>query len=743
MLINRAIQARIRLFPAIAALCTLLPLSCTQDEPLQGGIPGPGNALHVSSVRFEADRLSQTDIDTRVAGDDVPVTLQAGSIGLFRSQGTGYTSTLDNKKYTYIADKGWQPATAADTLLLNADDAEVCAYYPYNSAYTSKTALPLKSGKYTGTSSLHDPNDLCYATDRTLNARNRGTSFELKHAMALMEFSIVKSLGYMGDCRLTEITVKDSEVILTSSLNVSRGTYAGAVNGNVSYNPGTDAGGVLLDKSTAHNSGVLLVPFEPTDTGITIGFTVNGETIEVDIVKDVIKEVQAGHRYSINVTVNPNSLSVTGVDMLPWEEAWVGGDDYTWYPEESERRPDGPIHVGSYLWAWSDLDYVDGAYVLGDYQAWDENHYCWWPYCSLTPNTAGGVIAGNSSYTYANDPCSRLAPAGTWEMPNRHRFSLLLKTPQADDAEGRWFGTPVAINHNRDDGTYLYLPATARIISNESSPEPGENAYWFSDGSDHDALKITTAGVHDIVSLGSSSYTYNAHVRCVKKRETVEVAGIQWALGNLVKQSDGTYVMDNYQAERPAAFPTSSSVDNNWQGLPTGYHFEWNNLDINLVTDGSLDGYIGKSYDPADDPCVKMAPAGTWRTPTVAEFKAAAATGSVQGTYEINGITVSGRWFGTSTQPAPGCEDDYLFLPVMGGGDNLTYYSSTGYYWTGSSEDKMSEDHELMGSAYSILDGNEVSMIKAWNFPIRCVKGTPEALPPPPGQVTADDINHR
>ena len=79
----------------------------------------------------------------------------------------------------------------------------------------------------------------------------------------------------------------------------------------------------------------------------------------------------------------------------------------------------------------------------------------------------------------------------------------------------------------------------------------------------------------------------------------------------------------------------------------------------------------------------------------------------------------------------------------MGGGDNLTYYSSTGYYWTGSSEDKMSEDHELMGSAYSILDGNEVSMIKAWNFPIRCVKGTPEALPPPPGQVTADDINHR
>ena len=116
-------------------LSAAIPLlaSCTQDE-LPGNVVPPGNSLYISSAILTSGGHTETEAVTRALVGDVLVPVTQGSLGIFRSKGTGYATTLDNMKYTYTgADKGWQPATAADTLFLNGDDADVCAYYPYNS----------------------------------------------------------------------------------------------------------------------------------------------------------------------------------------------------------------------------------------------------------------------------------------------------------------------------------------------------------------------------------------------------------------------------------------------------------------------------------------------------------------------------------------------------------------------------------------------------------------------------------
>ena len=346
----------------IFAATALLLASCAQDEWPGGNVLPAGNALHISSAvigtgngtEMEVATRTQTKTVTRADAGDVLLPVTSGSLGIFRSQGTGYTSRLDNMQYTYAdATKGWQPATPSDTIYLNGDDAEVCAYYPYHSDtyYTDKNNIPLTSGKYAGLGITNPdqsffPTDLCYATNRTLNGSQRATIFEMKHAMAMLEFKISKEAGYKGDCRITSISIQNPELIKSSSIDITDGTYAdpassgsGVLKGPVVYTPGTDADadGILIDAAAATTTAALLVPFTPTGAGLTITFVTNGVNVEANIPAGKIARVEAGKRYTVSVTMKAAAMQVTGVDMVPWDEIGVGGDDYTWYPTESVK----------------------------------------------------------------------------------------------------------------------------------------------------------------------------------------------------------------------------------------------------------------------------------------------------------------------------------------------------------------------------------------------------------------------
>lgn len=687
---------------ALLALFVLLAC-CTQDEQPGGVIPA-GNSLYISSAFIASGSHSETEATTRAGDVLVPVT--NGSLGIFRSQGTGYDSELNNVEYTYTVGKGWQPAAGSDTIFLNGDDAEVCAYYPYDLAmnFIDKTSIPLMSGKYTGTAPSNDLiNDICYATDRTLNGSNRVTTFELKHAMAMLEFRIKKDADYKGDCRVTSVSLANPNLIKGSFIDITTGTYDSTPQkGTVAYNPGTDADGILIG-TTASTTAALLVPFTPDADGLTISFAVNDMPVAVNIGTDKLPAVEAGKRYIVNLTMKATSMQVTGVDMMPWEETGVGGDDYVWYPKEDAIKLDAPIHLAGYKWAWSNLDYVDGKIALRDYQTLPNNHAVHWPYCVMDANTTGSFVSGNTAYNYATDPCSALNATlgGTWALPTRHQVELLMSTGYANTDRGFWFGTSTA--PGQDDGTYLFLPSNTEILQSGGSPNLGFGGYWLSDrgASELFCVGIAFADHPSVSSPGTAPY--NAMVRCVEKaRETITIDGVEWAMGNLVKKDDGTFVIDEHQAAVPALVGSSVTV---------GYHFTWNSLGIHSASDTW-------EYDADNDPCTKVAPAGTWHTPTKEEFQKAIDKGIVtNGTYVINNKTINGFYLGTNTQPAVGEGDNYLFLPETGTMSGSSYVKSDLGYWTSSGGS---------GTPISLYnDGSIGSNVSKYNaLPVRCVKGS-------------------
>lgn len=722
--------------------------SCTQDEALPGGVVPPGHSLYVASAIIAPPAKTETEVNTRVAGDDVPVTVTTGSLGIFRSKGTGYTGTLDNLKYTYMGvDKGWQPATAADTLFLNGDDVEVCAYYPYNgdAFFGSPEQILLASGKYFGSgvanpSDSYEGTDICYAVNRTVNAARRATTFEMKHALALLEFRISKEAGYVGDCRITSISIMNPELILGSSIDITNGTYATTpAKGTLTYNPGTDADGILIE-SSAVTTGALLIPFVPAADGLTIAFTVNGTPVEAAIPTSDIAQLEAGRRYSVKVTMKANSMQVTGVDMMPWDEVGVGGDDYTWYPAEDAIKLTDPIHIGSYDWAWSNLEKDAAGYKLGSYQKLPGSLWAWNVLEPMTPPVKRGdqPAPNTGAYMYAQDPCSQLEPAGTWTLPTQQQIKLLLASGHVNGPDGCWFGTSTV--PGKDDGTYLFLPASNLLtyhgfVSDSWLTElnEGVGGYWLSQVNSGD-LKETMLIVGEHAHLTStpvflglpftsgSQTLYGASVRCVEKaRTTITLGGVEWAMGNLVKKSDGTYVIDEHQAVIPTVTGTPGTVKT-WSAVAEGYHFTWNSLERKEVDDNA-----SWEYDIANDPCAKVAPAGTWRTPTKAEFESAIAQGVCRdATYTIDGVDVPGYYLGTTSQPAKGEGDKYLFLPRAGGGDQSTFYDAATSYWSSTEVEPAGASQTL---AYKFSDGGISSgMSKTHPDAIRCVKGSLEKV---------------
>ena len=721
---------------SLLAAAALL-VSCVQDE-LSGGVALPaGNALHVSSAVIatgsgtEMEIATRTKSGTRADVGDVLVPVTSGSLGIFRSQGTNYISTLDRKEYTYIdATKGWQPATSSDTIFLNGDDAEVCAFYPYNgdANYSNAATIPVCSGKYIGLGAIpanysYNGIDLCYATNRTLNGSQRATSFELKHAMAMLEFKISKEAGYKGDCRITSISIQNPELIEASGIDITNGIYEAPsddVKSKLTYNPGTDDTGILIESTTA-TTAALLVPFKPTTAGLTITFVTNGVNVEANIPASKIANVEAGKRYTVSITMKAASMQVTGVDMVPWDEIGVGGDDFTWYPTEDVIKLTSPIHIASYDWAWSNLDYVSGAIALRDFQTWPDPIYgVHWPYCVMVPNTSTSnpnAIAGSSTYSYATDPCSALNTlvtdkSRTWTLPTKHQIALLMATDHVNQQGGCWFGTstPPA----KDDGTYLFLPANSELYA-VGAPTMNIGAYWLSDGGPYTLFCVGTnnSGYPAIEDKGAGNY--NAMVRCVEKaRETITIDGVEWAMGNLVLKDDGTYVIDSYQGAIPPHI--GGMQDTNWEiDVTAGYHFTWNEL--NRVDHG--EDYPAYAYDADNDPCAKVKPEGTWRTPTKTDFdKAIAQGGSVEGTYYINNTAVKGYYLGVSKEPAKGSGDDYLFLPTIGGGDRKSYYNWECDYWTSTEAGAANGN-----AAYKFQGASLVTeSMKGYPAAIRCVK---------------------
>lgn len=623
--------------------------SCSQDE-----LPGTGVAGGIAPLHIVSARLQSPGAQTVTRAADV---LTTGSIGVFRAKGTGYAETQDNKQYTYTAAKGWQPSVSTNTVYLMANNADVCAYFPYKSTYTDKTAVPLASGKYTGTTddlTKHDPADICYATNRTLSGASVSTDFKMRHAMAMVQLSFER-LNYKSTlCNLTEISIKNKELVNTATLDIGTGIYTTVKKDAVKWTPGTatPATGIQVPATgVSETTAALLVPCTLDVAGTTtFSFTVDGLAMSVKVPVAKLPAFEAGKIHRLKFVIHAASITLSDVSVFDWVPGWNVADE----PNIDGTLKDY-IELGGVKWALANLEYntTHHNYYFAP-SATSGNTKMQWN--ALAPSESGNKTA---MWDPDFDPCTRLEPKGTWTMPTKEDFAALKTLPYVwtdnyNGVKGQWFGvgneTAAALSPDR----YLFLPAGS--LTNAG--------YWtqtYGTKSNPQSLWIMKGSVP--IEEDMVAYDTPLNVRCVKvvaeKKEFIELDGVKWAPGNLYQTADGEY----HVAEKQGDFYNATvSPVAKWADHTQYFRF----------------GY--SSGDPAilpqeNDECRKVKDGG-WCRPTEAQHIALKDMPHVVGNY-VNGggYSVTGMYFGTDDQAeAESHPNNYLFLPYTG---RVTSYDLT------------------------------------------------------------------
>lgn len=178
------------------------------------------------------------------------------------------------------------------------------------------------------------------------------------------------------------------------------------------------------------------------------------------------------------------------------------------------------------------------------------------------------------------------------------------------------------------------------------------------------------------------------------ERNYIPVGGYKWAKGNLYK--DGV----EYYFE--------ATQEGFHEGLTGGTYFDWNSLEAGIGTQNKQD------YDYAKDPCSKVAPAGTWKTPSKEEF-----IGLITNTNATWDNTAKGIWFGT--------EPYRVFLPAIGvrSPDSPPLVINTGEFAYYSSKDGSQFPYYYnaclnIDKSFGAIVVDE--MDRTLGMPIRCVK---------------------
>lgn len=273
-------------------LCSLWLCSCSSSDTPDAS-SDTGSTLHVVSA-------SSSGEVTRAVTE-----LTSGSIGVFQTSTADGYSLQANKAYAY-ADGAW--SATGEEIQLRTADASVFAYVPYDAALTDYTAVPLTSGPY------EEATDLSYSTTLAgpVNALNRNVSFTMVHAYARITLKIRRGT-YQGTGAVSGITLSGTGLYTSGTLNLSDGTYATPVAGDVTLSPGITSTATDADTPVYFR----LVPTTSL-SGLTLSFVVDGYTLTASTT--AYTQLEAGVNYQASVVINGEEVTPTAVETDDWEE---------------------------------------------------------------------------------------------------------------------------------------------------------------------------------------------------------------------------------------------------------------------------------------------------------------------------------------------------------------------------------------------------------------------------------------
>lgn len=426
--------------------CNNLPSDSEKNEPI---------ALKIVSAKLN---FSQQEVISRATESEE---LKAGSIGVFRSKTTGSNQAQDNKHYFFSSLKGWQPLTTDQTVFLMANDADICAYYPYNSAYTEKKAIPLESGKYKGTPNdltKYDPADLCYAVNRSTNGANPSVQLEMNHAMSMVQIRLQRSDLETTVRTLTSVNIENQDLPSNATLDITNGTYVISTKKGLTWTPGTNepATGINLPAGgVSETTSALLIPCTFHPSGVIFNFIISNKMMTVNVPISKLPRLQAGKIHRLIFDIKATTAILKDISIIDWWREWNTADE----PELGTNSKEY-IDLAGTKWALSNLQYNTAfqnyhfslaATDMGTKMRWN----------ALTNTDSGNAT---TVWMVQNDPCARLEPKGTWVSPTKEDFTALATLPNIwvtnyKGVNGQWFGTADAIQAANHPEHYLFLPA--------------------------------------------------------------------------------------------------------------------------------------------------------------------------------------------------------------------------------------------------------------------------------------------
>lgn len=306
---------------AVAFCAAMLAAGCTQYEAPSAHADGKG--MQVPLV------ITTAGIEPEVTYTRTASELDTGaSVGLFLSNISESSSYVpkNNVHYKRTA-AGWQFQGAVENgILLNASDAHLCAYYPYNEQVTSAAAIQL-------TPHVLAPGEtpLAYAPNRRINAVNSNVAFLMKQAYTWLAFSFRRG-NLKDDITLSEVSLVNSGLVREAVLDIGSGLTTSSTpadGGRISF-----SGDIALAKNSTMTRDIVVPPTGELFGGLKVAVKVKeyGDKALSTTLAGITK-LERGYRYEVTLTVNGTELGVSSVNVLPWTVTTVNDGGAAWVPE--------------------------------------------------------------------------------------------------------------------------------------------------------------------------------------------------------------------------------------------------------------------------------------------------------------------------------------------------------------------------------------------------------------------------
>ena len=301
----------------LSMAAALAMASCTESLPEVN----PGNEK-TDAVYLKIGSVSTSELTkAAIEGTKFP-TADAASIGLF-IDGDGYTGD----KYTnvrYTKPEGSDSWAADPEIELQAAEATVYGYYPYQAGITGISSIPVSSSV--------DGDDWMWATPvEKVSSAKPDVSLSMNHALALVEITF-NVTGYAESAKMTNVTLTGKSFIAEGTLDATNGTITpktayGSVNEFSEAVSLSQVDGKIVAKC-------LLVP-----TGLdgrqdmTIACTLDGKNLKATLTGSKGVTVKSGTKSTVSLNVKGTTMEVAEVGIGSWNggvtTAKVGGYSVT------------------------------------------------------------------------------------------------------------------------------------------------------------------------------------------------------------------------------------------------------------------------------------------------------------------------------------------------------------------------------------------------------------------------------